>query len=58
MKKDFRIGELSGYAWECAIVNVGAILCRNEKESKNSWAYIERVASKLNVRFDVNGNIM
>ncbi len=58
MKKSFRIGELSGYAWERGIVNVGAILGRNEKEARNSWAYIEKVASKLNVRFDTNGDII
>lgn len=57
MKKNFRINELYGEAWNCAIVNVGKVLGKNEKESKNAWAYIEKVASKLNVKFDVNGEI-
>lgn len=56
--KNYRIGELSGFAWECAIVNVGAVLGKDAKDSKNSWVFVEKVASKLNVKFDVNGKIL
>lgn len=56
--KTYRIGELSGSAWENAIVNVGRVLGRQEKEAKNSWVFVEGVASKLGVRFDINGYIV
>ena len=56
--KNYRIGELSGFAWECAIVNVGAVLGKDAKDSKNSWVFVEKVASKLNVKFDINGKIL
>lgn len=58
MKKTFVLAELYGEAWNRAIENVGKVLGRSEKESKNSWYFISNVASKLGVRFDCNGNIV
>ena len=52
------IRELSGYAWHCAVRNVASVLEEDVFEVAGDWAYIEGVAEKLGVRFDVNGNIV
>lgn len=51
------IMELTGYAWECAIVNVGEILGKDRKTSLSEFAEIENIAFKLRVKFDDNGDI-
>ena len=55
----YTIGMLHGYAWECAIVNVGKILGKADRESAmNSWYKICGIAAKLGVKFDENGEII
>ena len=59
MEKTYTIEMLCGYAWECAIVNVGKVIGKaNEKSALNSWNEISEIASKLGVKFDANGEIV
>lgn len=54
----YTIGQLHGYEWERAIINVGAILGQDEKSSLNGWYRICGICRKLGVRFDENGNVI
>ena len=59
MKKTYTIGMLHGYAWECAIANVGkAIGKADRKAALNSWYMICGACTKLGVKFDENGEIV
>lgn len=62
MKKTiFNIDDLCGYAWECAIKNVYKILDENiglePLDLREDIGY-EEIAKGLNIKFDVNGNII
>ena len=62
MKKTiFNIDDLCGYAWECAIKNVYKILDANiglePLDLREDIGY-EAIARELNIKFDVNGNII
>ena len=60
-KTVFNIDDLCGYAWECAIKNVYKILVVNiglePLVLRESIGY-ETIAKELNIRFDVNGDII
>ena len=60
-KTVFNIDDLSGYAWECAMKNVYKILDANIGLEplilRESIGY-EAIARELNIKFDVNGNII
>lgn len=56
--ESFGIRELYGSAWHNAIKNIGSALEYSEEETFSDWRYIQKVAFKLNVRFDMNGNII
>ena len=62
MKKTlFNIDDLCGYAWECAIKNVYKVLNENiglENLDLREVMGYEEIAKGLNIRFDVNGNII
>ena len=62
MKKTvFNIDDLCGYAWECAIKNVYKVLNENiglENLDLREAVGYEEIAKGLNIRFDVNGNIV
>ena len=59
MKDTYTIGMLSGYAWECAIANVGKIIGKeNRKDALNSWYKICEICSNLGVKFDENGEVV
>lgn len=57
----FNIDELNGYAWECAMKNVYEVLNANigltKLVSRNRLVY-EQIARDLNIRFNVNGDII
>ena len=61
MKAIFNIDDLCGYAWECAIRNVYKVLNENigleNLDLREAMGY-EEIAKGLNIRFDVNGNII
>ena len=61
MKAIFNIDDLCGYAWECAIRNVYKVLNENigleNLDLREAMGY-EEIAKGLNIRFDVNGNIV
>lgn len=54
----YTINEIYASAWENAIKNVGAVLHMNEKESMDKWSFVQEAATKLNIRFDLNGEII
>lgn len=57
--KNYGIHELYGMAWGRAIANVGrAIEVSRDWIYPENWRYIERVADRLGVRFDCNGEIV
>ena len=60
-KTAFNIDDLSGYVWECAIKNVYKVLDENiglePLDLRKDISY-EAIARELNVKFDVNGNII
>ena len=60
-KTVFNIDDLSGYVWECAIKNVYKVLDENigldTLVLSESIGY-ETIAKVLNIRFDVNGDII
>lgn len=60
-KTVFNIDDLSGYAWECAINNVYKVLDANiglePLVLRESIGY-ETIAKELNIRFDINGDII
>lgn len=59
MMNAYTIGMLHGYAWECAIANVGKIIGKaDRKAALNSWYKICEICSKLGVKFDENGEIV
>ena len=62
MKKTvFNIDDLCGYVWECAIRNVYKVLDTNiglEPLVLRESIDYETIARDLNIRFDVNGNIV
>ena len=61
MKAIFNIDDLCGYAWECAIRNVYKVLNENigleNLDLREAMGY-EAIARELNIKFDVNGNII
>lgn len=57
-KVEYKISELCACAWQNAIISVGAVIGKNEKEAIMEWDSIEKIADHLGVKFDVNGNIM
>lgn len=59
MKNTYTIGMLNGYAWECAIANVGKVIGKTDRKAAlNGWFKICEIASKLGVKFDENGKIV
>ena len=60
-KTVFNIDDLSGYAWECAIKNVYKVLVANigleNLDLREAMRY-EAIARELNIKFDVNGDII
>lgn len=54
----FAIDEIYASAWENAIKNVGKLLYKDERESMHDWSFVQDIATKLNIRFDLNGNIV
>ena len=59
MMNTYTIGMLNGYAWECAIANVGKIIGKTDRKAAlNSWYKICEICSKLGVKFDENGEIV
>ena len=60
-KTVFYIDDLFGYAWECAIRNVYKSLNDNiglEPLDLTEHIGYQTIARELNIRFDVNGNII
>ena len=54
MKDTYTIEMRSGYAWECAIANVGKIIGKvDRKAALNSWYKICEICSKPGVKFEV-----
>ena len=53
----YKINQLNGYAWECAINNVLDRLNKNQGNLtiKNDWKYAQDIAFDFDLLFDENG---
>ena len=60
-KTIFKIDDLWGYAWNCAIRNIYKVLNENIKieplDLRDILGY-EEIAREFNINFDVDGNII
>ena len=52
------MNDMHGYAWECAIVNTGKLLGMDKHYAIAQWPYVKAMAEKMNLVFDVNGEII
>lgn len=56
--ESMKITELCGLAWHDAITNVGKKLGMKYHDTWINWKSIEKLAQRLDLRFDWNGDIL
>lgn len=56
--ESMKITELCGEAWHDAITNVGKELGMKYHDTLINWKSIEKLAQRLDLRFDWNGDIL